>query len=96
MTYEVSLDHFIYVRRVKSILDILRDIGGLSTAIGAIFSVLVTALQYRGQIVYVMSEIFATPLQRADILRNAKKLTTTKGSKTVKDLTRSTVQWSCI
>ena len=38
ITYEVSLDKYLHVRTVKSSLDVLRDLGGLSSAMVAICS----------------------------------------------------------
>ena len=42
ITYEMSLSRVEYTRTVYSILDFLRDIGGLFSALGPFFGIIVT------------------------------------------------------
>ena len=48
VTYEMSLTRLHYIRIVYSFLDLMKDIGGLFSAIGPIFGLIVNLLQYRG------------------------------------------------
>ena len=48
VTYEMSLTRLHYTRIVYSFLDLMKDIGGLFSAIGPIFGLIVNLLQYRG------------------------------------------------
>ena len=48
VTYEISLTRLHYTRIVYSILDLMKDVGGLFSAIGPLFGAVVSILQYKG------------------------------------------------
>ena len=48
VTYEFSLTRLHYTRIVYSFLDLMKDVGGLFSAIGPLFGLIVNILQYRG------------------------------------------------
>ena len=48
ITYEISLTRLHYTRIVYSFLDLMKDVGGLFSAIGPLFGAVVGILQYRG------------------------------------------------
>ena len=48
ITYEISLTRLHYTRIVYSFLDLMKDVGGLFSAIGPLFGIIVNMLQYRG------------------------------------------------
>ena len=48
ITYEISLTRLHYTRIVYSFLDLMKDVGGLFSAIGPLFGLVVNMLQYRG------------------------------------------------
>lgn len=73
ITYEVSLDKIIYGRTNYSFLDFLRDLGGLATSLHAMGMAFVLLMQYRGPILFVMTELFATPKQRAASMQSVKE-----------------------
>ena len=59
MTYELSDTQTVFSRQVYGFLDWLRDIGGLYGAIYAICYGLVFIFQFRGQMIFLMTEMFA-------------------------------------
>ena len=58
VTYEVSLTSNRYFRRVYSIMDFLSELGGLFTALGALFLLIIKGLNYYGSYQFVMAELF--------------------------------------
>ena len=72
ISYEVSLDQLVYQRIVYSKLDFLRDMGGLTAAMNALFYGLIVVTQYRGAMYFLMTETFATPSQRAANMKDVK------------------------
>ena len=53
----MSLSRIQYTRTVYSYLDFLRDIGGLNSAIGPLFGVIIAIVQYRSTYVLLTSEM---------------------------------------
>ena len=55
ITFEVSSAQLETTRTVYTIMDLLKDVGGLFTAIGKIFGAIVMILQYRGMYMHITS-----------------------------------------
>ena len=55
ITFEVSSAQYETTRTVYTIMDLLKDVGGLFTAIGKIFGAIVMILQYRGMYMHITS-----------------------------------------
>ena len=58
VTYEMSLNKDHYTRTVYSSLDWLSDIGGISTAISAMFGLLIKVLMYQEVDFYLISKLY--------------------------------------
>ena len=59
ITFELSLSEMQYRRHVYSIIDCIGDIGGLYGALFPICSILVVILQFKGEYLFLMSEMFS-------------------------------------
>ena len=57
ITYEMSLSRYQYTRTVYSYLDLLRDIGGLFSAIAPMLSLLDSIVSYRGAHIDLTAEM---------------------------------------
>lgn len=58
ITYELNQDKLIFIRRVYSFFDLLRDVGGLFSALAGFCTLLVSIVQYRGVYMYLQKELF--------------------------------------
>ena len=56
--YSIDKDLYKYVRNAYTILDLLRDIGGLFNALNVIFSALVFLLNFDGLYQWLTSKLF--------------------------------------
>ena len=57
VTYEISLTRLHYTRIVYSFLDLMKDVGGLFSAIGPLFGLIVSLLQYRGALMQLTTDM---------------------------------------
>lgn len=62
ITYELSRDRHVHIRRVQSVLNRLAEIGGLFGALSPICMIIIFIVHYKSQYMFLMKELFVEPV----------------------------------